>query len=264
MNKSNKKIFVFLFFIIVLISFPFYKMISAGSAKVSGKCILIVMWAPAISAFITKLVFDRDLRKLGFKIGNLKYIGISFIIPLIAALLVYSIVWITGIGQLDSSRLISELSLSKFGMIMSFIATGILALGEEIGWRGFLVPELFKKFSYTKTSIITGVIWSMYHYPILFFSDYNNGVSVLSSFVFFTISVFAVCFITTWLRLKSGSLWTGAILHASHNYFIQGIFDHSTIDKGYTKLITTEFGIGLAIAYVLIAVYFWRRRGIFN
>jgi membrane protease YdiL (CAAX protease family) len=146
-------------------------------------------------------------------------------------------------------------------MVMSFIMSAVFALGEEIGWRGFLVPELFKNFSYTKTSIITGVIWSIYHYPVLLFSDYNNDVSILASLIFFTISIFAVCFITTWLRLKSGSLWTGAILHASHNYFIQSIFDPMTIDKGYTKLVTTEFGIGLAIVYILIAVYFWRRRG---
>jgi len=41
---------------------------------------------------------------------------------------------------------------------------------------------------------------------------------------------------------------------------IQGIFDGSTIDTGWTKWITTEFGIGLTVATVAMSLYFWGRR----
>jgi membrane protease YdiL (CAAX protease family) len=138
--------------------------------------------------------------------------------------------------------------------------SALSAAGEEIGWRGFLVPELAKKYSYTKTSLITALIWNLYHYPLLLFSDYNNGVSVASSLVFFTVSVTGVCFITSWLRLKSGSLWGAVLLHAAHNFYIQGVFDVLTIDGAATRLFTTEFGIGLAVFYALVAFFFWRRR----
>ncbi|WP_457831901.1 CPBP family glutamic-type intramembrane protease, partial [Staphylococcus aureus] len=68
-------------------------------------------------------------------------------------------------------------------ILLYFIIMGIFgmpgsianALGEEIGWRGFLVPELYKKIGYTKTSLLTGAIWSVWHYPILIFADYNKG-----------------------------------------------------------------------------------------
>ena len=152
--------------------------------------------------------------------------------------------------------------IAEFGLLATrgVMLSAITAVGEEIDWRGFLVPELLKKCSYTQTSIIVAVIWNLFHYPILLFSDYNNGVSTVASLISFTVSIFAVCFITTWLRIKSGSLWTGVIIHASHNLFIQGVFDPITIDKGYTKVFTTEFGIGLAIVYVIIALYFWKRR----
>jgi hypothetical protein len=56
-------------------------------------------------------------------------------------------------------------------------------------------------------------------------------------------------------------VWTGVILHASHNLFIQEIFDPLTTDRGLTRYVTTEFGVGLALAYTVLAVYFWRRRG---
>jgi membrane protease YdiL (CAAX protease family) len=39
------------------------------------------------------------------------------------------------------------------------------ALGEEIGWRGFLVPELSRKMSFTGTAILSGAVWSCWHYP---------------------------------------------------------------------------------------------------
>ena len=72
--------------------------------------------------------------------------------------------------------------------------------------------------------------------------------------------IVADSFIFAWLRLKSGSLWTAAVLHASHNLFIQTVFDNLMRDTGKTLWYTTEFGIALAIVTVLFAFYFWTRR----
>lgn len=226
---------------------------------------ILLMWAPAFAAFITKLIFDKNLKDLGWKIGKIRYIVISYFLPLMACLFVYSIVWLIGVGGVDVSEL-------QNGGILSFISnfaigvlvSGLLATGEEIGWRGFLVPELLKEFSYAKTSVLMGIIWNFYHYPLLLFSDYNNGTSNLLSFVFFTITVISICFITTWTRQKSGSLWTGVMFHTSHNLFVQGIFDQITVDYGKTKLITTEFGLGLAVVYTLLAFYFIKQRNKLN
>ena len=63
----------------------------------------------------------------------------------------------------------------------------------------------------------------------------------------------------SWLRLKSGSLWTGMWLHASHNLFVQSYFDRLTVDTGPTGWIIGEFGIGLVIVCLLIAVYYLRK-----
>jgi membrane protease YdiL (CAAX protease family) len=72
--------------------------------------------------------------------------------------------------------------------------------------------------------------------------------------------VIGISFLFAWMRLKSGSLWTGAFLHASHNLFIQGIFTPLTIDTGKTKWVIDEFGFALAIAAIVVAVIVWRRR----
>jgi membrane protease YdiL (CAAX protease family) len=43
----------------------------------------------------------------------------------------------------------------SFGLVKSLAS----ALGEEIGWRGFLVPELFKNIGFTGTALVSGVVW---------------------------------------------------------------------------------------------------------
>jgi membrane protease YdiL (CAAX protease family) len=63
-----------------------------------------------------------------------------------------------------------------------------------------------------------------------------------------------------WLRLKSGSLWPCAMLHASHNLFIQAILDRITAPVGGALYVTTEFGFGLVVTIGATGLYFWLRR----
>jgi len=143
-----------------------------------------------------------------------------------------------------------------YGLIRSISS----ALGEEIGWRGFLVPELSKTTSFTWTSLTSGIVWSLWHYPILIFGDYNAGTPTWYGLTCFTVMVVSGSFIFTWMRLKSGSLWTGALLHASHNLYIQAIFSPLTRDTGKTAWYIDEFGCVLPLVVLVFAVYFWSKR----
>jgi membrane protease YdiL (CAAX protease family) len=146
--------------------------------------------------------------------------------------------------------------LGTFGMVRSVSA----ALGEEIGWRGFLVPELAKTTSFTATSLISGIVWSLWHYPILIYADYNAGTPTWYGLTCFTVMVISISFIFAWMRLKSGSVWTAAILHASHNLYIQGVFTPITRDTGKTKWFVDEFGCVLPLVAIAFAIYFWTKR----
>ena len=96
----------------------------------------------------------------------------------------------------------------------------------------------------------------MWHYPILIFADYNAGTPTWYSLTCFSVMVIGLGFVFAWMRLKSGSLWTGVVLHASHNLFIQAFFDPITTDTGKTKYITSEFGAALAVTVLVVAAYF--------
>jgi membrane protease YdiL (CAAX protease family) len=72
--------------------------------------------------------------------------------------------------------------------------------------------------------------------------------------------VLAISVVFAWMRLKSGSLWTGALLHASHNLYVQAIFTPLTRNTGKTRWFIDEFGAMLPLVTVGFAIYFWTRR----
>jgi len=234
---------------------------------------IFLMWCPGIAAIFTKLVYQKNLRQIGWGWGKTKYQAISYILPFILGIVVYGIVWLVGLGDVSTDNFTMFVStfigtaepLSfavSFGILatLAFIFSAISAFGEEIGWRGLLVPELAKLTSFTKLSFLSGAIWGVWHIPGILFIGYSSGVSSWFTIPCFLVMVISASFVFAWLRLKSGSVWTSVILHATHNLFIQAFFDRMTIDTGSTYYFTTEFGIGMAIIYSIAAYYFWKRR----
>jgi membrane protease YdiL (CAAX protease family) len=267
-NAPRRRIVLYLLLTYALSSIFYVRIASAGKMKMLP--VLGVMWCPGAAALIVSLISRRSLRETGWKWGGTRWQLASYLLPPAVGLVVYGTVWLTGIGAFDAAGLalgkdagfqIPLAATIALLATLGFLQGAIFALGEEIGWRGFLVPELAQVSSFTWTALISGAAWSVYHYPLILFGGYNSGVAKWFALLVFTWMVVASSFVYAWLRLKSGSVWTGVFLHASHNLFIQEIFDPLTKDSGRTKYVTTEFGVGLALAYTVLGLYFWRRRG---
>jgi len=235
------------------------------------------MWSPALAALATKRIFREPIADLPWKWGGARYAWLAYLIPIAYALPVYLIAWLTPLGGfLDADflkRTAEQFGWSNFPptlvLVLFVIFTATLglvgktsrALGEEIGWRGFLVPELSKVVGFTGVSLISGLMWAAYHFPVLLFADYNKGAPAWYSLACFTLMVVADSFILAWLTLRSKSLWPAAILHGSHNLFIQSIFTPLTRDTGPTKYVIDEFGIGLVVTIGIAAILTWRSFG---
>jgi membrane protease YdiL (CAAX protease family) len=127
------------------------------------------------------------------------------------------------------------------------------SLGEEIGWRGFLVPELAKFTSFTTTAVISGVIWAVWHYPAAPTVYAGWATPTWYWMSGFTIAAIAISFALTWFRLVSGSLWPCVFLHASHNVFMRSVFMPLTYDTGITKYIAGDLGAGFAVVALVVA-----------
>jgi membrane protease YdiL (CAAX protease family) len=261
-RQTNKRIAAYLALTFALSAVFYGLIIGAGTLTTgSGLYALGLMWCPGIAAMATTLVFQRNLKGLGWRLGNARYLVVAYALPLAYAAATYVVVWILGLGAFSAEGLPAGYSLPSFlainataGMVLSLSA----ALGEEIGWRGFLVPELARVTSFTGTALLSGAIWTAWHTPLILFADYRSSAPVWIALACFTVMAVGISFAFAWLRLRSGSLWPAALMHASHNLFIQQIFDPLTQDTGITAYITGEFGVALAIAAIVVAYTFWR------
>ena len=270
--RTWQKIGIF-YALTLLLSAPFWYLCSYGGdvTLVTG-----LMWSPALAAVFTKWIFRENLRDLGWRWGGSRYRLRGYLIPLLCVAAVYVPVWITGLGGLNAVGYVQSVA-KDFGLAAlpaplacvayillaltaGFIAKGGRAMGEEIGWRGFLVPELWKVTGFTGLGLISGVMWAVWHYPLILFSDYNAGTPAWFAITCFTVMITAMGFIAAWLRLRSGSVWPAVFLHASLNMSIQLIFTPMTTNTGKTAYLIDEFGIGLAITSVIGAIVVWTKR----
>lgn len=277
MKPLARQIVTFLCLVFLFSSLPYFLMIHSHHIGAGhGLVVRMIMWCPAAAAFATCALFRIDTRTLGWSWRPLRYEALAYVLPLAYAIPVYIATWLSIRGSFALSAFESEAAkslsmpasphLATFGLMIPMLATlgviGSLAngLGEEIGWRGFLLPRLTGQFGFTFGCLISGLIWAVWHYPGLLWADYNAGTNPRYALACFTSMVVAMAFVMGWLRLKSGSLWPCAMLHASHNLFIQAIFDEMTAPAGRALYYTTEFGCGLVLTIGAVAAYLWTRR----
>ncbi|GGF08030.1 CPBP family intramembrane glutamic endopeptidase [Hymenobacter cavernae] len=276
-TKPRYAVLLTFFFLTGLLSAFFYYFLTHGIAPSAGRLYNYgVMWSPGVAALLTARLFRRDVSGLGWSWPRTPIVAWCYLIPLFYTLAAYLLVWFGGWGGFPNQDFVAQASVALgwgklpawlfvpclflFNAIWGMIPGMATALGEEIGWRGLLVPELARGAGYTQVSLITGIIWAVWHFPILLYGDYNNGAPAWYGLSCFTLLVVSISFVYTWFRLKTGSLWTGVLLHASHNLFVQTVFTPLTRDTGPTKYFIDEFGIALPVVCLVLAVLFWRKR----
>jgi membrane protease YdiL (CAAX protease family) len=274
--RSRVQVLTYLVIVFAFSSVFYFLILHSGSlGNGRGLYVLGLMWCPALAGMLTLRLNGRSISDLGWKWGETKYQVRSWYIPILYASIAYAIIWIFHFGAFGNPEYYDSLTKTMhlggspwISIVMGIVLTGTYgmirsvssALGEEIGWRGFLVPELSKTTSFTATSLISGIVWSLWHYPILIYGDYNAGTPTWYGLTCFTVMVISISFVFAWMRLQSGSLWTGAILHGSHNLYIQGIFTPLTRNTGKTAWFIDEFGCVLPLVAIAFAIYFWSKR----
>ena len=265
MPQAKRAIATYLVLVFGLSSIFYTLIIRAGTLSAAhGMYVLALMWCPGTAGILTMLITTGSLRGMGWKPGNPKWLALAYLLPVAYGCVAYFVVWGAGWGTFTIAHLPAGTGTAKYvatAATVGVLGSLISATGEEIGWRGVLVPQLSRVTGFTGTALISSGIWALWHTPVLLFADYNSGTPWWYGLTCFAVMVLGIGTAFAWLRLRSGSLWTGALFHASHNLFIQGVFDRMTGDAGHTAWITGEFGIALALLAVVVGVEFWRRRG---
>jgi hypothetical protein len=104
------------------------------------------------------------------------------------------------------------------------------------------------------------LIWSAWHLPLFLMGIYGaDGTPMYYQLFFFTLLLVSNSVTMTYLRLKTDSLWTAVVFHASANVFLQKFFTPMTQTSEHSAWYVDEFGAIPALAALAVGVYFWRK-----
>ena len=196
-------------------------------------------------------------RTLSFRQISLSWWGIMLlIIPLTTA--IGLLAWYITTGSVPEFETLnkfiaSPLSIIPFALFMFIFGP----VPEEIGWRGYALDHLERKYSRVKASMILGFFWMMWHIPMFMISGtYQHGLFQESPWLMldFMIQFYPLSIIMDWIYHNTRrSILSGVMLHFFINFF--GEF----IDiPGEAKFYRT--GVQTILALTIIAVWYLEKR----
>jgi membrane protease YdiL (CAAX protease family) len=169
-----------------------------------------VMWVPALATVLT----IRFITHEGFAIANIRfgswkpYLAAALLLPA-CFVIIYSVTWLLGLGQPDWTleHFMDEVASSSgagFSTMPSpalvlpvlFVVTlvvapfvnGALGFGEELGWRGYLLPKLMA-LGKVKAYLLVGVVWGLWHLPLILIGFTYQGRPLLGTLAFIALTI---------------------------------------------------------------------------
>lgn len=155
------------------------------------------------------------------------------------------------IGELMGNEMIPfNYPLKVFPLVFFYILLLQGPLGEEFGWRGFLLKRLMISYNVIISSLLIGFLWSFWHLPLFFIQwtiqwqmmQQHTFLGTISGYIFYTILI-SILISIVFLRTNK-SVWAAILFHTIANTTI-----------GYAPIImTTKGSIGLLIALVMVTI----------
>jgi membrane protease YdiL (CAAX protease family) len=214
------------------------------------------MLTPMIAALIMRVFVSKEGVKgsLGL-LRSPKYYLAALVIPAVFVTAVVLIVQALGLGEFRWS----EATWSVYLMLLLIaLPVTLFTFGEEYGWRGYLLPRLLP-LGEIRASVLLGVIWGVWHLPLLLAGLNYPGVNVFLAILVFIFVTAALSFTYTWFYVASGgSVLVAAVFHASTNQF-SDTFWVPPLLSGANPFAPSLVGAVLIIAMVVVVYKLFRR-----
>ena len=236
----------------------------------------LAMWGPGIAALVATLaVAKQPFKALRLNtLGPKRYYLWAWLLP--PALVIFSglLTVLVRAGQLDTEFTFMEqlleqadtqLPISTGMLILIQIAQALLlgpliniifAMGEELGWRGFLLPCLLPLGQW-KALLISGFIWGIWHAPAIA-QGHNYPDHPILGILLMTVFCILLGIIIGWMYLKTRSPWVAALAHGAINAWagLPFLFLKPGFDTALGGTLTSIPGwlvMGLFIGWLVLA-----------
>ena len=200
-------------------SWLFWVAPALGLRGPAGALLLYVgVFGPAVAAAAITRLTGGSLRAwfrelVRFRAAPRWYVAvIGFPILLVTAL--------TGVYLLTAGTIETSLFGGRLAAFLPLLIVWTLAgTGEEPGWRGFALPRLQEQLSPVRATLVLGVLWALWHLPLLAAADEPShgldalplvGVSLL-----FIAAIVGYSFFYTYLWNRTRNVWLAILLHGS-------------------------------------------------
>lgn len=243
---------------------------------------MVMMFSPTIAALVVLLLVERTgwravVGRLGINFGTRSqrtlWVALGTIVAFMVAccVLIPLVAWLLGAIQVDWSMPALTAQLEAAGAadmpmppwvllliqlaavpVAAIVPNGLLAAGEEIGWRGYLTPALMP-LGRVPMVLISGVIWGLWHAPLVLLG-YNFGTTSWWGPAAMVGGCTTVGALLAWVRLRTGSVWPAAVGHGAMNASAAVVFLISAVDPEPDVLFAHPFGASGWIVFGLTAV----------
>ena len=231
-----------------------------------GPVIALYMGTPALAGLVMLLVITRDgFSREGWKVLGLHRLGLSvwwiaigviFLTSLVAS----AIVWATPLASLIMPEDGLGASLLPFLTAVVFM-TLTFSLGEELGWRGYLLPQLLSV-GQTRALVLVGLIWAAWHMPLIFLTPlYHSAGNRLIVLPLFVGTLVAASFVFGYLRILTGSVWPASLGHSVHNvaWSTLGALTATSSPVVVNEYLAGDNGVLILAATAVVAVWLGRK-----
>ncbi|MBD5500459.1 MAG: CPBP family intramembrane metalloprotease [Lachnospiraceae bacterium] len=263
---------------------PMVGSVDVNKAMLAQALIVMVMFIPALGVVLTRMITKEGFRgkDLYFSIhikDDLKYYGIVwplFAVLILAGAILYFLVFPAQYdrnmgyaaalfnAQLETPMTVREI---KQVMIMQIAVGAVFApfaniincLGEEWGWRGYLLPKLLKQFKVVPAVLIDGIIWGIWHAPLIVLGhNYGTGYPGFPITGILAMCVFCVVIgtIFSYVTIKTNSCVPAILGHSMINGFATiGIYFTSLENPYNVFLGPAPTGIIGGTGFIVLAAY---------
>lgn len=140
----------------------------------------------------------------------------SFVLQLLIVLAAIAAFFLINNQPINSITFISVSSILPVFLLVSTSGS----LGEELGWRGYALNTLQKKYVPLKAGLIVGVLWGFWHLPLMILSGYS-GLELMYYMIAFMVAVISLSLVITFYYNKSKNILIAMWLHFWFNFLLQ-------------------------------------------
>ncbi len=171
----------------------------------------VIMFAPTVGALLARFFGGGKIQW-----GRPNLWILAGVTPAVTALVAYLVATLAGWVSLDTNLLWSAVAIAPLTIVIGSLS----AVGEEIGWRGFLWPTLRVRLGFWPTSLIVLVIWWTYHVPVILLGWYGSTAGLPA----FTVAIAGFVLFVGVLTDRARSIWPSVIAHGAWNALVATSF----------------------------------------